>query len=465
MNSSWVNYVQQTPKYGDRIINNSTAGDMNIEASSFMWNSDLCDVACQSFPNLQNLIENNGAGTINFKSTAIGFNFPSPNGTTLNTLGGTGNFTADQYTWIEPTIAQNATTLQALTNQPNLLTTTPGFNTPIALSNFDYDVEMLTPNLSGILIDVIPTSEVLINPINSNVINFDVVGNPRLDANNLRDIGAIQLTLAPYLSLVTVADGAVDLIWNEPTHHNSLNIVRYEVLYSETGGAGSNSVNINPPLLSTTINGLTNGLEYQFEVRAIYDNGGTEENGPYSNVVNTTPFSLLETPVITATPGDTQVNLNWSQPNLGGRIFEYYTILWREDGTTNFIGGEGIYDYGTTNTVVAGLINGTTYEFAIAVYASGELSSQEYVLATPDVGLGLSEIDLENLNIYPNPVSDFLFIEMNKDFRIKISSLSGQTILEAKSSEKIDLSHISQGIYLLSIETKNRTFTRKIIKE
>lgn len=464
VNSSWVNYVQQTPKYGDRIIN-ATDGNMNIEACSFMWNSNLCDVACQTFPNMLNLIENNGSGTINFKSTAIGFNFPASTGTTLNTLGGTGTFSADQYTFIEPTIAQNVSTLQTLTNQPNLITTTPGFNTPIALPSFDYDVEMLTPLFPGPFIDAIPSSEVLINPIDLNAIQVDVLGNPRIDANNKRDIGAIQLSLSPFLSLISESDGAVELTWNEPIHHNGLNIVRYEILYSETSGAGSNTVNITPPLLSSTINGLTNGVIYQFKVRVVYDNNGTEENGPYSNTVNATPIGLLETPSVNAIAGDAQVSLSWNQPSLGGRTFESYSIVWREFGATNYTGVQGLFNYATTNTVVTGLTNGTTYEFAVAINASNDVSLQGFATATPELGLGLNDVKMENITIYPNPINDYLFIELNEDFQIKIFSIGGKIVFEDNGSKKIDLTHISSGIYTVQIETKNSIFKRKVIKK
>lgn len=373
VNSSWVNEDTSIPYAGDRIVNNAI-GDMNIIASTFMWNSNVCST-CQDY-----LFESK-VGKINFIESAVGINYPGSASDNLNTLGGTGTgFTADLYTWIQPTTSQDAATLKTITSQPNLLTGADAFNTPITSSSTYFDIELITPNVSGDLIDRISTP--LINPITSSEITTDVFGNDRKDANGRRDIGAVQLGLAPLLSLVAVNDQSVDLSWNEPSHHGGLPILRYEVSYVEPLGFPT-IVTVNLPNLTTTINSLTNGIEYEFSVRAVYNNGGTEIDGPYSNAVFGTPYGDFETPDFDAVPGDEQVTLNWSLPDLGGRSFESYVILWRVDGTTQYTGGTAILDANQTSTIINGLVNNTTYEFALRVKASNEFSSDVFATATP----------------------------------------------------------------------------------
>ena len=56
-----------------------------------------------------------------------------------------------------------------------------------------------------------------INPIDGNCIDEDVFGNSRWDTGNeARNIGAVQLTLAPHLAVDATGDGTVDLGWNRP---------------------------------------------------------------------------------------------------------------------------------------------------------------------------------------------------------------------------------------------------------
>ena len=114
VNSIWVGSNAFAPDFGERFLNESS-GDMNIIASSLRWvgnncpgdaTSSLCDVY-----SIEYLIETRGSGNINFIQSAVGFIFPDQGGEVTDyfkTLGavGSGGFTADEYTWIQPTEAQ-----------------------------------------------------------------------------------------------------------------------------------------------------------------------------------------------------------------------------------------------------------------------------------------------------------------------------------------------------------------------
>ena len=387
VNSILVNKDSELLRTGDLIINGSS-GAMNIVASSIMWNSFECDALCQQAL-YTDLIQINGSGNINLSQSAIGFNYPASTGATtfINTLGiggGTGVFTADIYTYIQPSDAQDAAALRTITSQPALLTGT-AFNSPVTpFGTEDFEVEMVTPAVTGQLIDVIPTGNPLLNPIDGSTITLDVVGNPREDANSERDIGAIQLGLAPFLRVSEFGDGYVKLSWNEPLHHDGLSILKYELSYSETGSSSPTTIDIDPPALSKEVTGLTSGTAYEFKVRAVYNNVGVEENGPYSSIVNATPYGPLEAPVVTAVPGDGELVLSWTKPDLGGRVFDLtaYTIQSRVQGAPDFGGSFGITDPDQTSITVQGLTNGTTYEYRVIVFASGE-TSQGTTTATP----------------------------------------------------------------------------------
>ncbi|AUS06505.1 fibronectin type III domain-containing protein [Pseudotamlana carrageenivorans] len=465
VNSIWTTYYFETPNRGDIIVN-SSSGDMNIIASSFVWNTNQCNLLCQG-DGLNNLFEIVSSGNINFMQSAVGFNFNAvPGEAELNTLGifgsATGVFTADEYTWMQPTTQQNAAQLKTITNQPALLTDSFGFNGSVVGLTEDYDVEMATPAFPGELIDVIPLSSTLTNPIDGLPITLDVVGNPRLDANNKRDIGALQLGLTPFLAVNSNGDAFVELSWNEPLHHNGLAIIKYEILYSESGGSGT-TITIDPPALTKTISGLTNGTDYDFQVRAIYTG---PENGPYSNIVTARPIGSLGDFTLTAVPGNTEVSLSWTQPDLGGRDFEAYTILWRVQGATDYIGALATYSPSETNITVTGLTNGNTYEFVVTVNASGDIN-QAFAIATPNTGLGIDDLDLINgkFSYYPNPVHDYLHIDLDEEFQAKLFSINGALLMEIKNKKNIDVSKFNTGIYILQIQVNDKLYSGKILKK
>jgi hypothetical protein len=73
------------------------------------------------------------------------------------------------------------------------------------------------------------------------------------------------------------------------------------------------------------------------------------------------------------------------------------------------------------------------------------------------------------LEVYPNPVQDVLRIRTTTVIRsVSLSDLQGR-LLETHSlgstGGTLDLSRYSSGIYMLKIETEDRTFIRKIVKE
>ena len=79
------------------------------------------------------------------------------------------------------------------------------------------------------------------------------------------------------------------------------------------------------------------------------------------------------------------------------------------------------------------------------------------------------------LNVYPNPVTNYLNISFNfnKSTHVKMSivNLMGSTVMsqefvsERGETKMIDVSKLSTGIYLAKFETENGIFTQKIVKQ
>ena len=243
--------------------------------------------------------------------------------------------------------------------------------------------------------------------------------------------------------------------------------MRYEYQYVEVGG--SSPIIVNAGLnLNANLTGLTNGTTYEFSVRAVYDEGGVEVNGPYGNTETATPLSLeITAPTTTATPGNELVNLSWSTADLGGRTFNSYVILWKVDGSSSFISGEAITDLNTTTTIVSGLTNETTYEFSVRVTATnGDHSDYGIDTATPSATLGIEELSKDKISFYPNPVNDAFHIKLlDENINVKLFSVNGVLLKEVKNEKIIDISNFTSGIYILQIQIEGKIYSGKIIKD
>ncbi|MEI6508953.1 MAG: immunoglobulin-like domain-containing protein [Bacteroidota bacterium] len=88
--------------------------------------------------------------------------------------------------------------------------------------------------------------------------------------------------------------------------------------------------------------------------------------------------------------------------------------------------------------------------------------------------LGINEIKNSlNFNVYPNPVSDFIYIE-NKEPNCEMQSLKilditgkqvfSQNVTKEKITDyKLDIGKLENGIYLLQIETNEGIYLKKIL--
>ena len=389
--SNIVNSIWSTEDYGntldDRIINGSSE-QLNIIASTLSFGSVGCNVNdCAGDAGRRGLVLRlPGAGTINFIESAIGVDLPDaplsqgylelldpdsfdPNPPAFG-------FSADENTWIQPTGTsdsepggQDAATLKLLTNQPNLLTDAPGLPTfPPFLSG---QVQRATPLVPGELLDRIANAACteaneLINPIDQTCITQDALGNDRVDGNGSRNIGAVQLNEAPHLSVIAVGDGTVDLSWTKPRDVTGL--CGYRLTYREVGTANDVSVDIlDPDTLTRQVTGLTNGVDYEFEVEGLADCTTTPVvSGFPSNLVTATPMGQLGIAQPTAvTSGDGSLKVDWNAPtDLGGFSGQLsYNVVYRPVGTQTWINGpQGIPALTATLT---GLVNGTTYEIGV----------------------------------------------------------------------------------------------------
>jgi hypothetical protein len=371
----------------------SFSSDVDIQASTVVSLFGTCD-SCPPGDSKTMPFYAVG-GRFNLSETAIGaWGDTIPGGLLFAERGG--SYTADPVTYIQPIAGQDAASLRALTGQAALLTDPPAlpgqgtgltFRTPA-----DY-VRWITPIVPGALIDRVTDagaggSNVLRDPFDGAVITKDVFGNDRVDANGSRNIGAVQLSLAPSLHAVS-GDAEVTLDWTRPQEPPDRSIQGYDLCTSEAGVACTTWVPL-PDILTLTVDkldaggSLVNGRDYDFKVRARYGPEFVGPYGPESNLVTETPFGPIEAPVLSAVPGDGEVNLNWTRPDDGGHGLSGYAVFYRLAGSADWSPWRFVQGGDTLQATVSGLTNGREWEFGIHAISPDSVSSDmATAVATP----------------------------------------------------------------------------------
>ena len=155
-------------------------------------------------------------------------------------------------------------------------------------------------------------------------------------------------------------------------------------------------------------------------------------------------------------------------------------FIGRYDGGLFWNYGEGYSGIGQDQTnEIASTLDGSAV--AIGYHTTiGELSNTIFVIKLgPDLSYpshtapsifnvaSIDNFEHSQVSIYPNPFSEFLQIDCDIKCELSILTINGELVLNKTidSSEKLDLSVFSSGIYILKLVSENGTFIQKIQKQ
>ena len=172
---------------------------------------------------------------------------------------------------------------------------------------------------------------------------------------------------APSNFVAAASNAKIQLSWNAVAGATSYNIWRK---------TGSNPYAVLLAVSSTSYldGSLTNGVQYSYAINAVENNGTASPNFSYADATPQLPPAPAN---FVAVAGNTQVQLSWSAAP------EAMTFkIWRKSGTGNYV---VINEVAQLNYLDSGLINGTTYYYALnAVDSRGNSSPNfSYTDATP----------------------------------------------------------------------------------
>ncbi len=80
--------------------------------------------------------------------------------------------------------------------------------------------------------------------------------------------------------------------------------------------------------------------------------------------------------------------------------------------------------------------------------------------------LSTEEFLADDFSIYPNPVSDYVNVKLLKDAKVSIFNINGKLVKSHESfigENRIDVSNLSAGVYLMELSSEGKSMTNKII--
>jgi len=111
------------------------------------------------------------------------------------------------------------------------------------------------------------------------------------------------------------------------------------------------------------------------------------------------------------------------------------------------------------------------YSTGVAANGNGGTSGDVPTITTLSMGEGsvtsVEELQFD-INMYPNPATDFLSVETKEDVSYTIYSTSGQTILmnlSMSNNHYIDVSTFENGMYMITVDRGSRSSSQWFVKE
>ncbi len=176
--------------------------------------------------------------------------------------------------------------------------------------------------------------------------------------------------------------------------------------------------------------------------------------------------------------------VSWTAPaggvDGGGYVVVRYTSMPAADNDPN---QNGVYKIGNTTTNGTGSLLGTVAYIGTAtsfdetyvagtyykIYAVDKAFNYSDELVVSDANLGVAENVIDRLKIYPNPANNYISIESPSVVvtSVEIFNVLGKNVYSQSglTDNKINISSLSNGMYLLKITSNEGSITRRIIKE
>ena len=189
----------------------------------------------------------------------------------------------------------------------------------------------------------------------------------------------------PFIDAATPDDRALSLAWTAPLRNGGFDITSYDLRHIRSDApdkADDDNWTVRARVwtsgdLESTLSGLTNGVDYDVQVRAVTVVGA----GPWSGTLSGTPRTTPGAPTIdSVTPGDQALTVAWSAPDdTGGSPITDYDLRYiRSDAAdkaddNNWTEHDSVWSSGALRHTVGSLTSGVGYDVQVrAVNIAGD---------------------------------------------------------------------------------------------
>ncbi len=275
---------------------------------------------------------------------------------------------------------------------------------------------------------------------------------------------------------------------------NFLEYFRAWIDYNQDGDFDDDGETILAPAddvnttVSETVTIPTNAISGSTRMRVLMRWGGTNISNPPPcedidfgevedycvNIIGGSGIPCTATNLIDTTQVNfNSLNITWEAPSTS---YESFLIEYRKEGTIVWDSNESE----DLEKLITDLEKCSSYEFRIQTICDTNNSSDFsdiFVFNTKcDVGIEEFQNEISNVEIFPNPFSENIFINFKLNEKsvidLEIVSIDGQVIFKnileknigKHSIEIADLKNLPQGIYFLKIKTDNNFIIKKIVK-
>ncbi|MFK7749183.1 MAG: T9SS type A sorting domain-containing protein [Kordia sp.] len=265
-------------------------------------------------------------------------------------------------------------------------------------------------------------------------------------------------------------------------------------LNNTSGGIAGNTTDATPFAANTytkTYRTVTSGATFNASSWAVARLDGDDNN--YTGTVRIDDFVVYAGAYDDTAPNDPTAGtyadnsgiaaIGWTAPaggvDNGGYVVVKYTSAPNADNDPN---QNGIYQFGGTTTNGTGGLMGTVVYIGTdtnftdiytagnyyKIYAVDKAFNYSNEIIISDATLSVNDAETTTFKLYPNPSKGTLNIQTttNDAVSIRMYDMLGKEVLNIdKVTNTVDISNLKNGMYLVKIETNNKSITKKIIKE
>ena len=215
---------------------------------------------------------------------------------------------------------------------------------------------------------------------------------------------------------------------------------------------------------STAINGTPNVNMIPYPWKE--EDTGCRDSLELSQLISVTVSGdiLAQSITVEAAGGVSEINTDLGTLQMSAILLPANTL--NNTYTWSVINGTGSATI-SANGMLSAINNGTVTVKATANDISG--TSGTAIITINNQTIGINELDDKKIKIYPNPVQNELFVELENEriTKMNIVDISGKLIktISNTNSKHIDVSSLNQGIYILEIYSESGISNTRFIKQ